>query len=205
MIKLDQPQETVKQETVAVEPVPTQTQPVVQATEAPVVPQMDFVKKEDSKEDAGKAMSDQMTELVGGMFHQAAVAAVANDDEVKGEIVDKAKGAVMDEVDALTNHSKNKAKKANFLLHDDDCSNYGIDETVAPWKVRLMAVGSAFWFVVYFIIASVTVAPITIFMKGLLGAVKKIWLAVILAIVFYLLLGVGLPLLISYLSGAFGS
>lgn len=208
MIKLDTQEEIQMVEPseapiVQAEPQPIQAQPVS------AIPQVDFGKKEVEKREENrdyvKESSDKTTQLVDGMFQQAVVHTVANDDEVKQSILDTAKEVVGDKVETISNQSKVEKKKSKFLLFNDDCSNYGIDEAVAGWKVKLMAVGSAFWFIIYFIIASVTVAPITIFMKGLLGAVKKIWLAILLAVVFYLLLGVGLPLLISYLSGAFGA
>jgi hypothetical protein len=61
----------------------------------------------------------------------------------------------------------------------------------------MMKAGSAFWFIIYFIFASLTVAPITIFVKGLVGVIKQVWLAVVVAIVFYLVVAVGIPYLIT--------
>lgn len=141
---------------------------------------------------------DKVTDVVNNLFGQAVVQTVATDTGLQENILNTAKQVVTDKADAIGDKAKLERQKSAFDISKDACENYGITKDVPLWKVKMMRAGSAFWFIIYFIIASVTVAPITIFLKGLKGSIKQIWLAVVLAVVFYLLIVVGIPL-VSYL------
>lgn len=134
-------------------------------------------------------------EMVNTVFEQGVVHVVSTNEGVQNQILDTAEKVVRNKAEAIANQTTKEAQMSALEVNRDACENYGISKDVSLWKVGLMKAGSAFWFVVYFIIASLTIAPITVFMKGLLGSVKKIWLAIIIAVVFYLLIVVGIPLL----------
>ena len=134
-------------------------------------------------------------EMVNTVFEQGVVHVVSTNEGVQNQILDTAEKVVRNKAEAIANQTTKEAQISALEVNRDACENYGVSKDVSLWKVGLMKAGSAFWFVVYFIIASLTIAPITVFMKGLLGSVKKIWLAIIIAIVFYLFIVVGIPLL----------
>lgn len=134
-------------------------------------------------------------EMVNTVFEQGVVHVVSTNEGVQNQILDTAEKVVRNKAEAIANQTTKEAQMSALEVNKDACENYGISKDVSLWKVSLMKAGSAFWFVVYFVIASLTIAPITVFMKGLLGSVKKIWLAIIIAVAFYLLIVVGIPLL----------
>ena len=176
-------------------------------TQVPKVSFIPSVKKEEVKdrvptelEDAkrGSAVAGQM---VNNVFEQGVVHVVSNNEGVQAQILDTAEKVVRNKAEAIANQTTKEAQMSALEVNRDACENYGIQKDVSLWKVNLMKMGSAFWFVVYFIIASLTIAPVTVFMKGLIGSVKKIWLAIILAVIFYLLIAVGLPLFVTWARG----
>ena len=144
--------------------------------------------------------SEAVGEMVTDIFKQGVVHVVANEQEVQEKILDTAKKAVEDKVEAISYQTTKEAQVSAYDANSDACENYGIMKDVPKWKINMMKAGSAFWFVVYFIFASLTVAPITIFVKGLVGVIKQVWLAVVVAIIFYLLVAVGIPYLTILLS-----
>jgi hypothetical protein len=141
--------------------------------------------------------SEAVGEMVTDIFKQGVVHVVANDQGVQEKILGTAKKAVEDKVDAISDQTTKEAQVSAYDANSDACENYGIMKDVPKWKINMMKAGSAFWFIVYFIFASLTVAPITIFVKGLVGVIKQVWLAVVVAIIFYLVVAVGIPYLIT--------
>lgn len=173
---------------------PTNTQAPQTVIFTPKIPET----HEDPALTESRKGSSAAGEMVTEIFKQGVVHTVANDQEVQKKILDTAKGVVGDKVDALKQQSLKEVQASTFDANRDACENYGIERDVPIWKINMMKVGSAFWFIIYFIFATLTVAPITIFLKGLSGAIKKVWLAAVVAVLFYLLLAVGVPLLVHY-------
>lgn len=143
--------------------------------------------------------SEAVGEMVTDIFKQGVVHVVANDQQVQEKILDTAKKAVEDKVEAISDQTTKEAQVSAYDANSDACQNYGIMKDVPKWKINMMKAGSAFWFIIYFIFASLTVAPITIFVKGLVGVIKQVWIAVVVAILFYLVVAVGIPYLITVL------
>ena len=141
--------------------------------------------------------SEAVGEMVTDIFKQGVVHVVANDAEIQERIIGTAKKAVEDKVDAISDQTTKEAQVSAYDANSDACENYGIMKDVPKWKINMMRAGSAFWFIIYFIFASLTVAPITIFVKGLVGVIKQVWLAVVVAILFYLVVAVGIPYLLT--------
>lgn len=129
---------------------------------------------------------------------QAMATVVQSDEETKKELLDTAKESVKNEFQAMKQTSIASKQKATYDANSEACRNYGIDKAVPLWQIKMMRVGSAFWFVLYFIIATFTVAPIMVFFKGIKSFIKQTWLAIIFAILIYLIFAVVLPLLSVY-------
>lgn len=165
----------------------------VKVSFSPTVKKKDEVVSELQDAKQGSAVAGEM---VNDVFKQGVVHVVSNNEGVQAQILDTAEKVVKNKAEAIANQTTKEAQMSALEVNRDACENYGISKDVSLWKVGLMKAGSAFWFIVYFIIASVTIAPITVFMKGLLGSIKKIWLAIIISIIFYLFIVVGIPLLI---------
>lgn len=146
-----------------------------------------------------KKENNDTSSLISELHKQAIATVVSNDSETKKHLLDKAKKSVKNEFEALEQESLNRKQQNTYNANEEACKNYGISKSVPLWQIQMMKIGSSFWFVIYFIIASFTIAPISVFFKGIKSFIKQTWLAIVFAILMYLIIGVAIPLLIKFL------
>lgn len=137
-------------------------------------------------------------QLLQAMQAQAMSKVVQEDEETRKMLLDSAKETVKNEFKGMEQKSLVKKQEATYDANSEACRNYGIDKAVPLWQIKIMKIGSAFWFMIYFIVATFTVAPIMVFFKGIKSFIKQTWLAVIFAIITYLIFAVVIPLLSVY-------
>ena len=121
------------------------------------------------------------------------------DDEIKNKITESAKQDIQDNIEINNQDNKNKKAKKKFEGNKEACKIYGVEDTVPLWQQALMSIGSAFWFVIYFIVATLTIAPISTFTMKLNTIFKKLWVSIVLAVVIYVAVVLTLPILMSIL------
>lgn len=121
------------------------------------------------------------------------------DDEIKNKITESAKQDIQDNIDINNQDNKNKKAKKKFEGNKEACKIYGVEDTVPLWQQALMSIGSAFWFVIYFVVATLTIAPISTFTMKLNTIFKKLWVSIVLAVVIYVAVVLTLPILMSIL------
>jgi hypothetical protein len=154
--------------------------------------------KEESKNLPGKSQDKNEAQEIVGEIHKAAIVeTVKSSEEVQKKVVDQAKKSIENELEALEYENTTRKQRTAYDANKEACRNYGIDDSVPTWQVRLMKVGSGFWFVIYFLFASITIAPINIFFKGINAFIKNNYIVFIFAVIAYLLIVVGIPLIIS--------
>jgi len=161
----------------------------------------EMMKQELSKEEKSKVSpgpnKNEAQEIVGEIHKAAIVETVKSSEEVQKKVVDQAKKSIENELEALEYENTTRKQKTAYDANKEACRNYGIDDSVPTWQVRLMKVGSGFWFVIYFLFASITIAPINIFFKGINAFIKNNYIVFVFAVIAYLLIVVGIPLIIS--------
>ena len=134
--------------------------------------------------------------IVEKLPESAVATVVQTDEETKAELLETAKQTVKTEFSTLSQQALNKKQKAIYDANKEACLDYGIEREVPMWQVRMMRVGSAIWFVIYFIVATVTIAPVSVFFKGIKSFIKRSWLAIAISVLLYLFITIGMPLLI---------
>lgn len=117
------------------------------------------------------------------------------DEAVIAQMEENAKHSIDDSMKVVANESATKVNESHFDLHKTASKMYGFKEARPLWQQKLMVFGAAIWFIIYFIIASVTVCPISVFCDVFNNIFKKAWIAVIVSVVVYLALFVGIPLI----------
>ena len=137
------------------------------------------------------------SEVIEKLQQEALLHAVKTDKATQEKLLDNAKKSAENEFYAMEQKSIAKKQEATYNANEEACKNYGIDKAVALWQIKLMKIGSAIWFILYFIIATFTIAPIMVFFKGIKSFIKQTWLAVIFALL-YLVFAVLIPLLSVY-------
>ena len=158
--------------------------------------------KEEQEEATKKITPEDSPDKIIKAMHNTSVVHVATTDEnVQKQFMDQAKKTVANELGAIDQENVDHRQKATYNANADACKNYGIEESVPLWEIKLMRAGSAFWFILYFLFASVTICPVSVFAKGIRAFIKSTWLAVVFAIICYLLIVAGLPVIVNLLRG----
>jgi len=123
---------------------------------------------------------------------------IRNDEATQKQFIDQARKTIDNGLDTLDKKSLKERQDANFSVNAEACNAYGIEKSVPLWEIRLMRWGHNFWFVIYFVVASLTIAPVNIFFKGISYFIKKTWAAVLIAVIMYTLIFIVLPAILSY-------
>ena len=134
-------------------------------------------------------------DMVKALQNKEIMDVIATDAETKEALNKNAKTIVQTQTDTIKTKVDSENQQAKFDSNKDACEVYGVSESCPLWQQRLMKLGANFWFIIYFIIATVVIAPIGIFTRKLSNIFRKGWVALLVGIVFYLLLTVGIPLL----------
>lgn len=156
-------------------------------------------KKENEIDKKVEESPNKTKEIINKVHEQATIDIVKNDKDVQQQILDKAKRSIDTELDTLDQVEKERNQKATYNANKEACEIFGIDKDVATWKVKLMRFGDNVWFIVYYIVAFVTIAPINRFAKGIKAFIKHSWLVIIVAILMWALIFIGIPIITAWL------
>lgn len=130
---------------------------------------------------------DKNQQLVEGMFNQAIVHEVANNEELKDKVLDTAKTYVQTEMKTIENKVEEKHKEAVFNNNKDACESYGFNERQTPtWAVNFMRLGYNVMLAIWLFIGSFTFMPVIFVAKKLSVGIKKTWIAGVIALLIYL-------------------
>lgn len=151
------------------------------------------------KDDGQASSSSKAREIVGQIHDAAVIETVKSNEEIQTKFKQQAEKSIRTELDTIDQELKARSQVATYNANDEACKNYGIDKSVPIWQIRLMRLGSGFWFIIYWIFASLTIAPLNVFFKGIKSFIKTSWLVFVFALICYLIIVIGIPLLIKYL------
>jgi len=152
------------------------------------------------KEDDNKS-SSQAKKLVGQLHDAAVMETVKIDEDIQTKFKSQAKKSIETELDVIDQELKTREQVATYNANDEACKIYGINNAVPTWQIKLMRVGSGFWFIIYWVFATLTIAPINVFFKGIKAFIKNTYVVFIFALLSYLIIVVGIPILIKLLNG----
>lgn len=145
--------------------------------------------------------TEKADEIVSEVFGQAVVHTIATDDTVKKQLLDTAKQVIQDRASTIGDKAEMESKAQHFLKHEDACGIFGYDEkTTSKFHVKVMAAWVFILNTIYiFTIGGLIVAPVSFILHKIKVVIKKTWLALLLALLVYLLIVVGIPLLTKWL------
>lgn len=167
--------------------------------ETPTVPVIQFENPVEKREI--QTAQDTAGELVESAFNQAIVHKVATDESVQAELLESAEKVVKNKTNAIKERADLEDKTAYFNNRKGACDCFGYNEaTTQKWAVRFMELWHNVMTAIWIIIGFFTFAPITFVAKKIVVIFKKTWIAILLAIIIYLVVVVGIPLLTAYLN-----
>src|SRR5690554_4978054 len=152
------------------------------------------------KEDDNKS-SSQAKKLVGQLHDAAVMETVKIDEDIQTKFKSQAKKSIETELNVIDQELKTREQVATYNANDEACKIYGINNAVPTWQIKLMRFGSGFWFIIYWVFATLTIAPINVFFKGIKAFIKNTYVVFIFALLSYLIIVVGIPILIKLLNG----
>lgn len=130
---------------------------------------------------------DKNQQLVEGMFNQAILHEVTNNEELKENVLDAAKVYVDTEMQTIKTKVDTKNKEAVFDNNKDACESYGFNEKTTPkWAVGFMRWGYNVILAIWLFIGSFTFMPVIFVAKKISVGIKKTWLAGLIALLIYL-------------------
>lgn len=123
---------------------------------------------------------------------------IINDESVQSRLLKTADTIIDTKISKEQNEAEKEEKIAVLQNHKDACDLYGIDEkTVPKWVVKVASKVQNFWYAIWLIVGFFTTAPIVFLSKKIAVIFKKMWVAVLLAIIIYLSV-IFVPIIISY-------
>ena len=129
---------------------------------------------------------DKNGELVKDMFSQAICHQIANDKGLNETMLSTAKTYVNTEMQTISTDVDTKHKEAVFNNNKDACESYGFNEKTTPtWAVKVMKFGYSIMLALWLFIGSFTFMPVIFVAKKIQVAVKRTWIAIVLAVLIY--------------------
>jgi len=186
-------------------PAPAPIQAVTSQPVAPIKDGTEIIFKP-STTDTPKGIEQAMevaNKVTGEAFGQAMLYTLQTDSEMQDQLLSTAKQVIRDKTDSIADMAQTERKAKFFEMNADACQLFGYEEkTTAKFHIKAMA----FWAFVLnslyiFTIGYFVVAPITFILSKIKVVIKKTWLALIFALLVYLL-AIGLPILVAWLAKA---
>ena len=132
-------------------------------------------------------IEDKNSALVENMFNQAVMHEVSNNETLKDTVLDTANTYVDTKMKTLKKKVDTEHKEAVYDNNKDACESYGFNEKTTPtWAVNFMRWGYNIMLAIWIFIGSFSFMPVIFVAKKIAVGVKKVWLAVILALIIYL-------------------
>lgn len=136
---------------------------------------------------ANEKIEDKNSALVESMFNQAVMHEVSNNETLKDTVLDTANTYVDTKMKTLKKKVDTEHKEAVYDNNKDACESYGFNEKTTPtWAVNFMRWGYNVMLAIWIFIGSFSFMPVIFVAKKIAVGVKKVWLAVILALIIYL-------------------
>ena len=126
--------------------------------------------------------------IVQEMFHEAVKATVANDESLKGKVVDTAKKFTETKMQTIATNVDTEYKEAVFNNSRDACECFGSNEKTSPiYAVKMMTFFYNILLAIWIFCGAFTFMPVIFIFKRIQVGLKKTWLALVFAIIIYML------------------
>lgn len=159
------------------------------------VPQIAFPQTPTTPQQA----KDQATQLVEQAFGQAIVNEVLTNDNVQKKLLDSAGHVIDNKLEAIKAQAEQEDKQAHFNNKKGACECFGYNETTTEkWAVNGMNIWHNIATAIWILIGCFTFAPVVFVAKKIVVIFKKTWLAVLIAILIYLIV-IAAPFVVDFL------
>lgn len=138
-------------------------------------------------------------EVINSAFNSALINKIGQSAELKEDLMSSAERVIKNKVGKIDSDAERESKKAYFNNKKDACECFGYtEETTEKWAVNAMNVWHNIMTAIWIVFGCITFAPITFVARKIKAIFKQTWLAVLLAVIIYLLV-VLVPIIITYI------
>lgn len=125
-------------------------------------------------------------EFINSLFNKSVFEQAENNQNLKEKVSNTAEQYAQTRIEAIKKSTEKEEKKALFDNNKDMCECYGFDEvTTTKFLVNFMKIGYSAMSILWIIIGTFTFMPIIFVSKKLTVVVKKLWLAIVIAVLTY--------------------
>lgn len=135
--------------------------------------------------------------LIEDIHRNAIITEVSNNKNIQDKFIEQAKKTVDNELNTLDQETIIRRQKTTYDANKEACLMYGVNDHVPLWQIKLMRLGTGFWFILYWIFSTLTIVPLNVFFKGIKTFIRNNFIVFLLSVICYLIIVVGIPLLIS--------
>ena len=138
-------------------------------------------------------------EVISSAFNSALIEKIDQSDELKENLMNSAERVIKNKVGKIDSDAERESKEAYFNNKKDACDCFGYTEkTTEKWAVNAMNFWHNIMTAIWIVIGCFTFAPITFVAKKITVIFKRTWLAVLLAVIIYLLV-ILVPIIVTYI------
>lgn len=141
-------------------------------------------------------ITEQTSKMINKVEQSAAMQQIEHDKKTQRKIFSSAAEGIDTELEINKLERGTRLEKTKFDSIKDAAENLGIDDHRPMWQLKIAEYISAFWFIIWVIIASFTFVPVIVFLKRIRTMVKSTGLAWAFTILFYLAIAFGVYFLI---------
>lgn len=131
-------------------------------------------------------ITEQTSKMINKVEQSAAMQQIEHDKKTQKKIFSSAAEGIETELEINKLERGTRLEKTKFDSIKDAAENLGIDDHRPMWQLKIAEYISAFWFIIWVIIASFTFVPVIVFLKRIRTMVKSTGLAWAFTILFYL-------------------
>lgn len=148
--------------------------------------------------------TSKAADVVQALQNREIMTVAETDGQIKDKLNANAKDIIQTQTQTIAKDAKLENQHANYKVNKFACKIYGVDESCPIWQQQLMKIGAAFWFIIYWLFASITIVPVHMFMQMVGNIIRNNFCKGLLAVLFYviiLFLTVGTPIILKYFQG----
>ena len=168
--------------------VPKPIPPNENAPEGPVIDFTRAIERANKKDpappveaQAPPAVPTQQHVIIDDAMRSAIIQMLDKDPAVQEFFVESARKLVSSDLATRELLQKREEQNAHFKVNEEACEDFGVAKSAPQWQVKMMKFGSSFWFVIWYLVAFVTVAPVSRFDRALRTFVKAHWLSIVIS------------------------
>ena len=148
-----------------------------------------------------KQLEEQTIKMIANLEQAGIVFQVENNKRIQKKVLSNAEEKLYNEIEVSKNKQELRLQDATYKANEFAANIYGIDSGRPKWQLALARGGANVFFMIWFIISSLTFTPIMFFLTMIGVQVKKSGLKWFFTILIYIAMLVGIWMIVVSIAG----